>query len=110
MNRDEKAELRLVEIFLPLYGKEGSPLDRSDFDCVREELTRQFGGVTAFTRSPAVGAWENSQGEVARDEVVLFEVMVPALDRRWWGDYRQELEQRFRQDEILIRISRIERL
>jgi hypothetical protein len=110
MISDEDSGLHLVELFLPLYGKDGAQVGRASFDRVREELTHRFGGVTAFVRSPAVGAWEGPDGEVARDDVVLFEVMVPTLDRTWWDGYRKALERQFRQDEVLVRASRIERL
>jgi len=41
---------------------------------------------------------------------VIFEVMTEQLDRPWWGQYREDLEQRFRQIELVIRASSIERL
>jgi hypothetical protein len=36
--------------------------------------------------------------------------MVDALDRTWWKDYRRELEQLFRQDEIVLRAQPCEPL
>jgi hypothetical protein len=45
-----------------------------------------------------------------RDDVLLFEVMVEAIDRPWWFEYRRELERRFAQDEILLRASAVDRL
>ena len=80
------------------------------FDAVRAELADRHGGVTAYLRSPAVGLWEDDEGECVRDDVLLFEVMVDAIDRSWWFDYRRELERRFAQDEILLRASSVERL
>ena len=77
---------------------------------MRTELTDLFGGVTAFLRSPAVGAWEDDGGEVQRDQVVLFEVMAAQLDHGWWTNYRKQLQQRFRQDEVLVRAMAVERL
>jgi hypothetical protein len=38
------------------------------------------------------------------------EVMTDALDREWWKMYRHDLERRFKQDEVLIRASSVERL
>ncbi len=102
--------MHLVQIFLPLYDARGEAFARSLFDRVRGELTDVHGGVTAFVRSPAVGAWEDEAGRVQRDEVVLVEVMVAQLDHGWWARYRQQLEQRFDQDEILVRAMGIERL
>jgi hypothetical protein len=47
---------------------------------------------------------------VKRDDIVVVEVMVDALDRTWSKDYRRELEQLFRQDEIVLRAQRYEPL
>lgn len=58
----------------------------------------------------AVGAWHVGQGHVQRDNVLLFEVMAPHVDYAWWAAYRTELESRFRQDEILVHASAVERL
>ena len=43
-----------------------------------------------------------------QDDILVFEVMVQELDRRWWRDYRQQLEQLFRQDEIVLRAQSYE--
>jgi len=100
----------LVELFLPLYDGHAKPTPKAQFDQIRDELTKKFGGVTAFLRSPAAGQWADGQGQVERDDVVLFEVMTPVLDRHWWGRYRKALEQRLEQHEILVRATMIVRL
>lgn len=102
--------MHLVQLFLPLYDNQGQPFPKASFDRVRLELADAFGGVTAFVRSPAVGLWEDDAGGVCRDDVVLFEVMVDTLDRAWWDAWRRTLEQRFGQEEILVRASAAERL
>jgi hypothetical protein len=102
--------MHLVQLFLPLRDDRGDAFPKAHYDAVRAELTDHFGGVTAFLRAPAVGAWEDDRGAVQRDEVVLFEVMVPSVDHRWWAAYRDALQARFRQDEVLIRASEVERL
>ena len=102
--------MHLVQLFLPLYDNGDQPFPKSLFDRVRAELTERFGGVTAFVRSPAVGAWEDDRGHVQRDDVVLLEVMADHVDHGWWAAYREDLQQRFRQDEVLIRAVRVERL
>jgi hypothetical protein len=109
-DRPASASMHLIELFLPISDNTGQAFPTALFDAVRARLTGQFGGVTAFLRTPAVGAWEDDGGAVRRDEVVLFEVMVPHVDHGWWAAYRTELEARFRQDEILIRASAVERL
>jgi hypothetical protein len=94
--------LHLIQILLPLYDNAGAPLPRELYAKVREELTKAFGGLTAFTRAPAEGLWRD-EGETKRDDVVVFEVMAKDLDEGWWRSYRNELERNFRQDVIVIR-------
>ena len=102
--------MHLVQLFLPLQDQEGKRFPKPLYDAVRTELTDRFGGVTAFLRAPAVGAWEDDGGAVQRDDVVLFEVMADHVDHGWWAHYRAELERRFDQDEVLIRATAVERL
>ena len=92
----------VIEIFLPLHGEDGQPFAAAMFGEVRRELVERFGGLTAFTRSPAEGLWED-EGEVTRDDIVIFEVMAEQLDRGWWSAFRKRLEERFEQDVIVVR-------
>ena len=101
--------MHLIQLLLPLYDNDGAALPRALFDKVREDLSGRFGGLTAFTRAPAEGHWRDA-GETRRDDIVIFEVMAPRLDRAWWGAYRRELERSFRQEEIVIRAQDIEML
>lgn len=100
----------LIQLLLPLQDNAGQPFPPAHYAHVRAELAERFGGVTAYARAPATGLWEDEAGCVQRDEVVLFEVMAEALDRAWWREYRAVLEARFRQDEILVRATRVARL
>lgn len=99
----------VVEILLPLRDNEGRRFDQALYGKVREELVERFGGLTAFTRSPAEGLWEEG-GERSRDEIVLFEVMTDALDRPWWRRFRARLQSDFRQEELVVRAQETERL
>ena len=102
--------MHLVQLLLPLRDNEGTPFPRAAFEQVRAELTERYGGVTAYLRSPASGVWKDEGGEVARDEVVMVEVMVGRLERRWWAGYRRALEERFRQAELVVRALGFDRL
>lgn len=93
----------LVQVLLPLYDSDGNHFAEGLFAGVRREFIDRFGGVTAYQRAPAKGLWKTSEGEVERDDVVIFEVMADELDRAWWERYRQDLERRFRQDTIVVR-------
>jgi hypothetical protein len=98
----------LVQLLLPLYDNEGLRFGEEPFAATRAELLERFGGVTVYHRAPARGLWKSDSGEVARDDVVVFDVMTRDLDRGWWDAYRRSLERRFRQETIVIRALRHE--
>jgi hypothetical protein len=93
----------LVQILLPLYDNDGTPFAPDEYVKLRSELADRFGGVTAYTRAPARGVWKDVAGATARDDIVIFEVMVGDLDRPWWSSFRESLEDRFRQESIVVR-------
>ena len=94
--------MHLVQLLLPLYDNEGQALPKSLFARVRDELVERFGGLTAYSRAPAKGLWEDAGG-VEHDDIVVYEVMVEQLDRAWWAGYRQQLTDRFGQKELVVR-------
>jgi hypothetical protein len=98
--------MHLVELLLPLNDNEGRPFGPEKYTAVREHLIERFGGVTAFTRSPAQGT-TTDRGKTVHDEIVVFEVMTETLDASWWGRYRRQLEREFLQDEIVVRASAV---
>jgi hypothetical protein len=97
-----RAGMVLVQLLLPQTDPEGQPLGTA-VATTRAELVERFGGITAYLRSAALGAWVNPEGRVERDDVVMVEVIADAFDRPWWRDYRRVLEERFRQREVLVR-------
>jgi hypothetical protein len=72
-------------------------------------LVARFGGVTAFSRAPAEGVWSDN-GRKIRDEIILIEVMVEAIDVAWWRQFRAELEEKLRQQAIVVRTFSITQL
>ena len=100
----------LVQLLLPVRDEAGAAFPRAYFDTLAKELTDRFGGVTAHTRAPASGLWEEPSGEKVRDEVVIYEVMVETLDDAWWTSTRRRLETQFRQQELVIRALEMRRL
>jgi hypothetical protein len=103
--------VNLVQLLLPLFDNDGQRVPEEAFHRVRSELTDRFGGLTAYTRAPASGLWQDDDtGETSRDEIVVYEVMVEDLDREWWARYREMLERTFRQKEVLVRAQPTERL
>jgi hypothetical protein len=106
---DGSVIMYLIEILLPLSDNKGIAIASNLYDAVHTELTDRFGGVTSFGRSPARGAFREGD-TVVHDDIVVYEVMAESLDRPWWQDYRRKLEHRFKQNEIVIRASSIERI
>ena len=101
--------MQLIEILLPVKDNSGNPFPDEYFTELEQNITKKFGGVTAFTRAPAEGQWKQG-GETVRDEIIIFEVEVAELDKNWWKFYRQSLEKQFRQDIINIRAYEISKL
>jgi hypothetical protein len=98
--------MHLIEILLPLSDNQGRPFEPAKYAAIRKELTERFGGMTAFTRSPAQGTTTDG-GKTVHDDIVVFEVMADRLDPRWWRDYRRQLEREFSQDAIVVRASAV---
>ena len=79
-----------------------TPFPEQEFDKVKEELAREFDGVTAYLRAPAEGLWKQGDG-ASHDDIVIFEVMADDIGLERWRERRRALEQRFRQDQVVIR-------
>jgi len=99
----------IVQILLPLFDNRGEPFSDGLMGEIREGLVAVFGGVTAFSRTPAEGVWSD-HGRKIRDEIVLVEVMVQDLDPVWWRDFRIDLEKRLSQKSIVVRAFAIARM
>ena len=100
--------MHLIQLLLPLYDNDGQPQPRQLFIAVRDQLIERFGGLTAYNRAPADGLWQEGKGgDTMRDDLVIYEVMAQELDARWWQAYRADLEQRFRQEKLIVRAQGI---
>jgi hypothetical protein len=98
--------MQLVQILLPLTDNHGKRFPKELYHEVKDELTGRFKGLTVYSRAPAEGIWRPSKG-TKRDDIVVYEVMVPKLEREWWKDYRRRLEELFRQESVVIRVQRM---
>ena len=100
---------RLIQLLLPTHTRSGAAVASEQFARVRVELTERFGGVTAYTRSPATGLWKREEDDaIERDQVIMVEVVVDDFDAAWWASYREQLEQRFDQEEVHARALAME--
>lgn len=96
--------MKLVQIFLPLYDNNGRRFSAALYARERKRLIERFGGLTAYMRSPARGLWKDGL-RTKRDDIVIFEVMLRRMDRKWWTEHRYRLQKRFRQKELLVRVQ-----
>jgi hypothetical protein len=100
--------MHLVQILLPRYKKGGGRVSRALLRSTAKQLAQEFGGVTTYTRAPAQG--RRSGAKLDRDDIVVYEVMTPSVDRVFWKARRRALERDFMQDEIMVRSARTMRL
>ena len=99
----------LIQLLLPLRDNEKRSIPAEHFNAVRTDLTRRFGGVTAFIRAPAKGLWEEDE-ELHQDDVVMFEIIAENFAKDWWRQYRTQLQHLFKQKEVLIWATNVEKL
>jgi len=102
--------MHLIQILLPLRDAKGRGFPEAKYDAVAAELTERFGGVTAYTRTPAEGRWKPGREAASQEDVVVVEVMVQAIDQKWWLSYRKDLERSFKQKRIIVRAQDIQLL
>src|SRR5258706_9278304 len=96
----------VVQLLLPVYDNAGKRFSKSKMKAVKTLLTRTFGGITSFERSPAEG-FSDEGPHAVRDEIVILEIMTDRLRKSWWSAYRRRLEKQFRQDRIVVRASKM---
>jgi hypothetical protein len=94
--------MHVVQILLPLADNDGRPFPDSLLREIREELVARFGGLTAYGRAPALGVWAHD-GTRQKDDIVVVEVMVEALDETWWRGFRERLESLLKQEKLVVR-------
>jgi hypothetical protein len=102
--------MHLVQILLPLHDAKGRGFPKAKYETMASELTNLFGGVTAYTRTPAEGRWKPGGQPATEEDIVVFEAMVETLDPKWWRKYRKDLERAFKQKSIVVRAQDIQLL
>jgi hypothetical protein len=93
----------LIQMLLPTKGADGAAFGDDVLGQTRGELIERFGGLTAYMRSPAAGAWTSADGRVEKDSVVMIEVIAETFDVGWWRSYAKKLKQRFAQESVHVR-------
>jgi hypothetical protein len=100
----------LIQMLLPTRDSTRATVGVANLRDTRAEIVNRFGGVTAYIRSPAAGAWTSPAGDVEEDDVVMIEILADTFDRQWWRGYVEVLKQRFAQESIHVRATAVETL
>lgn len=98
--------MHLIEIFLPSRITMVEHLKKT---CSTTFSANCLSALAAPPHAPAKGIWKDGR-EKAHDDIVIMQVMTDNLDRVWWQDYREALQGRLRQDEILVRSTACEKI
>jgi hypothetical protein len=98
----------LIQMLLPTKGADVSAFSDDMLAQTRDELIDRFGGLTAYMRSPAAGAWTSPEGHVEEDSVVMIEVIADTFDVGWWRPYAEKLKQRFAQETVHVRACEVQ--
>ncbi|MDB5258017.1 MAG: hypothetical protein JWM14_2712 [Chitinophagaceae bacterium] len=94
--------MQLIQILLPLYDQDGKPFHGLLYDRVKKELTQTFGGLTAYTRSPASGTWKDG-GKIVKEDIYVYEVMTSEINKEFWKVFKSKWQKIFQQEELIIR-------
>jgi len=61
-----------------------------------------FKGLTAYVQSPTEGYWKTGL-QVIKNQLMVYEVMATTIDVAYWQQYKKELQNKFKQQEIVVR-------
>lgn len=96
------SSLRRYEILVPLLFNDGSPVPEALLAQTFSELRARFGAASWETQI-VHGSWEH-EGATFRDNLTRFFVDVPDLleHRKFFEEFKQTLNERFKQVEVWI--------
>jgi hypothetical protein len=100
----------LIQLLLPTVSPAGETFPNDILGSTRAELIEKFGGLTAYLRSPAAGAWKSPDGDLEEDSVVMIEVVADTFDKPWWRGYAETLKRRFAQESLHVRATEVQTL
>ena len=88
------------DIYLPTKNEDGSGVDADEIARIKETLVKAFGGYTHFPQK-SEGAWRVG-GVTLRDEITIIRVLDDGSAKFDMVDFKKTLEQRLRQEAVLI--------
>lgn len=105
--KSNQQPIKKIEVFIPLHDQDGIPFPGYLYQHICKQIIKDFGGVTAYTRAPAIGIWEDREHQEVKDDIVIFEIMVSEIDYSYWRQFKKKLVVQFGQKELIIRQSEV---
>jgi inorganic pyrophosphatase len=90
-----------LELLVPETDAEGIKFPKRYYRDLEKELIEQFGGLTAYQRTPVKGMWQD-KGNFTQQSMFIYELLLPKIEQAYWQRLKQKLEKKFGQKEILI--------
>ena len=92
--------MKLIQIFLPLYDNSGRRFAARMYSTERDALVERL-----VASRPICVRQRKVCGRTKErpHDMVILEMMVRRVDRKWWNDHRHKLERRFKQKELVVR-------
>ena len=94
--------MKEYEIYVPLHGNDGRPIDTARLDTLRRRLIDQFGGLTHFPQENE-GFWKLGH-HTFRDRIVILRVLAddPARADQFFAALKNDLRREWQQQDVLI--------
>ncbi|RZK56991.1 MAG: inorganic diphosphatase [Pedobacter sp.] len=90
-----------LELMIPETNAAGDKYPQGYYRDLEKELMKNFGGLTAYQRTPVAGMWQD-ESACTQQSMFVYELLLAKLDLTYWQQLKQKLEKKFAQKEILI--------
>ena len=92
--------MREYEIYLPTTMNDGTPVDATRVQGIKDALAKSFGGYTHLNQR-SEGAWRIG-GVTFRDEVTIVRVLDDGSENFDWNAFKRSIESSLKQETVLI--------
>jgi inorganic pyrophosphatase len=104
--RNEEPSKR-IELFIPVYTKNGKPFPKKHYTNLHQKLTEKFGGLTMYSRVPVTGFWKENSKTTLKEDIIVYEVLAAEIDDKFWTKLKAWVLKAFNQEEIISYVTTI---
>lgn len=69
----------MVQLFIPYFDARQT-VPNQPYNCLKEQLTGKFGGISMWEEAPVTGLWKSEEQSVQKDRLLIFEVLATTMD------------------------------